>query len=144
MGIVTEEKIELKKKWLKRFRKNQSCICRLEQKLLDKDERINSIKSSNFSGMPRGSTPITIEDLISDKMDLEKRIARLKNKGKKYKDEILEAIDSLDDPRLCDVLESYCIECMSMLDIADSEGYTERYVYSLYQKAISILTENEQ
>ena len=144
MGIVTEEKIKQKKKWLKRFRKNQSCIIRLEKKLRDKDEQIKKIKSSNFSGMPRGSTPVTIEDLVSDKIDLEKRIERLKNKGKIFKDEILEEIDSLDDPRLCDVLESYCIDCLSIDDICDKEGYTERYVYSLYQKAISLLAESEQ
>ena len=136
------QEIKKKKRSLKRYRNNLACIGRLEEKLTLLDERIKSVKSPNYSGMPRGGTPITIEELISDKVDLEKRIKRLKDKGKKYKDQILEEIDSLEDLRYCEVLEAYFIECMSISDIAEEMGYTDRYIYDLYKNAVQELTFN--
>jgi predicted DNA-binding protein YlxM (UPF0122 family) len=94
--------------------------------------------------MPRGSNPVDIADLISDKTDLEDRIARLKKKGKKLKAEILEAIDSLDDTRYCDVLEGFCIDCKSIDEIAEEIGYSPRWVYDLYSEAIEELIRSEK
>ena len=138
------QEIVKKKRYLKRYRKNIACINRLEEKLYLLDERIKSVKSPSLSGMPRGSVPVTIDELISDKLELEKRIARLKKKSKNIKSEILEEIDSLDDPRYCEILEAYFIECLSIEDIAEREMYTTRHVYRLYDKAVSILALNRQ
>ena len=132
--------IESKKRFLKRYRKNYNCIVRLEEKLNLLDVKISSVKSPNFSGMPRGGQPVSIDDMISDKLDLEKRIKRLKEKGKRLKNEILEEIDSLDDPRYVAVLEGFFIDCLSMEDIAENEGYTVRHVYNLYHDAVIALT----
>ena len=82
METISRQDIELKKKFLKRYKKNLNCIARLEEKLNTLTDRIESTKSPNFSGMPRGSNPVDIADLISDKTDLENRIARLKKKVK--------------------------------------------------------------
>ena len=60
------QEIERKKRSLKRYKKNIACINRLEDKLKALDARITSVKSPNYSGMPRGGTPITSEDLLSD------------------------------------------------------------------------------
>ena len=97
-----------------------------------------------MSGMPRGGVPVTESDMIADKMDLENRIKRLKVKSKNLKSEILEEIDSLDDPRHVAVLEGFFIDCLSMEDIAENEGYTVRHVYSLYHDAVRSLTVNSQ
>ena len=94
--------------------------------------------------MPRGGVPVTMDDLLSDKTDLENRIKRLKEKSKKLKSEILEEIDSLDEPRYIAVLEGFFIDCLSMEDIAENEGYTVRHIYSLYHDAIRALTLNKQ
>lgn len=134
------QEIEHKKRYLKRYRKNCSCIDRLEEKLNLLDERIKSVKSPNMSGMPRGGTPVTIEELLSDKIELEERIKRLKRKGRNLKNEILEEVDSLEDPRYCEVLEAYFIECKTIAEIAEEMGYTERYLYDLYRGAIERLT----
>ena len=130
------------KRFLKRYKKNLRCIDRLEEKLVALDERIKSVKSPSLSGMPRGGTPVTVSELLSDKIDLEKRIERLKAKGKNLKNEILEEIDSLEDPRYCEVLEAYFIDCKSIEDIADEMGYTDRYIYDLYKDAVKELTFN--
>ena len=142
-GIDVQE-IAKKKRYLKRYKKNIACISRLELKLALLDERIKSVKSPSLSGMPRGGIPVTIEDMLSDKLDLEDRIKRLKKKSKRFKAEILEEIDSLDDPRYCEILESFFIDCISIEDIAENEGYTVRHTYRLYNEAVKLLAVNRQ
>lgn len=145
MDDHTVQEIEKrKKKSLKRYRKNLACIKRLEEKLVILDERITAVKSPSLSGMPRGGTPVTLADLVSDKVDLEKRIERLKAKGKKLKSEIYEEIDSLEDSRYCEVLEAHFIEGLTFESIAEEMGYTERHVYTLYSEAISLLAISDQ
>ena len=136
------QEIKNKKRSLKRFKNNRACIDRLEEKLLVLDERIKSVKSPNYSGMPRGGTPVTIAELLSDKVDLEKRIARLKDKNKKVKDQIVEEIDSLEDPRYIEILEAFFIECMSIDEIAEDMGYSVRWTYDLYSEAVEALAFN--
>ena len=132
--------IEKKKRSLRRYKRNLACIDRLERKLGLLNSRILSIKSSNLSGMPRGGTPVTLDDLLSDKEDIEDRIKRLKKKSKSLKRSILEEIDDLEDPRYCEILEAYFIECKRMEDIAEDMGYTERHIYELYKDALTALT----
>lgn len=128
-----------KKRFLKRYKKTRSRIARLEEKLSVLEERITTIKAPNYSGMPRGGTPVTVEDLILDKTELEKRIAKLKENARDLKHEILEEIDTLEDPRHCEVLESYFIDCLSIEDTADVLGYSVRHVYTLYKEAINLI-----
>lgn len=138
------QEIEKKKRSLKRYKKNLACIRRLEEKLALLDERIKSVKSPSLSGMPRGGVPVTTEDLIADKMELEERIKRLNRKKSSLKSQILEEIDSLEDPRYCEILEAFFIDCLSLDDIADKEGYTVRHVYRLYSEAVTQLALNRQ
>lgn len=132
------------KRWLKRYKRNVDCIDRLENKLKQIDDRMTSIKSPNLSGMPRGGVPVTIEELLSDKLDLEHRIEKLKKKGRIYKTEILEEIDALDDPRYCEVLESFLIDCIPLDDVAENEGYTIRHIYRLYSEAVEAIAFKRQ
>lgn len=138
------QEIERKKRSLKRYKKKRACVDRLEEKLSLLDDRIKSIKTPSLSGMPRGGQPITIDELMSDKMDLEKRIARLKEKSDNLKCEILEEIDTLDDVRYVEILESFFIDCIDLEDIADNEGYTVRHVYRLYSEAVTKLALTNQ
>jgi DNA-directed RNA polymerase specialized sigma subunit len=94
--------------------------------------------------MPRGGVPVTIDDLLSDKMDLEDRIKRLKEKSREYKAEVCEEIDSINDPRYCEILEAHFINGKSLGDIAEELGYTERHIYKLYREAINSLSVSSQ
>ena len=132
--------IENKKNSLKRYRKNLACLARLEEKLKVLDERIKSVRSPNYSGMPRGSTPITTEDLLADKEELETRVKRLRSRSRKLKLEILAEIDTLEDDRYCEILEAHFIDGYTLEKVADIMGYTERHIYSLYKKALVNLT----
>lgn len=129
-----------KKRYLRRYRKNIACIERLEKKLVLLDNRIIGLKSPNLSGMPRGGVPVTIDDLLSDKLDLENRIKRLKAKSRGLKNEICEEIDSLEDPTNCEILEAFFIDGKSFEKIAEDLGYTERRVIARYSEAIRILS----
>lgn len=134
---------ERMKKWLKRYRKSLLCVARLERKLEDLDERMCAIKSPDYSGMPKGGgTPITIDDILHDKVELEKRIRKLKAKSEKYKAETLEVIDTLDDPVHSAILEGYLVDCLSLDAVAENEGYSVRHIYREYEKAVEVLTEN--
>lgn len=137
------EEIEKKKRHLKKYKKNIACINRLEEKLLTLEAKIKSIKSPNYSGMPRGGIPVTIEELIADKIELEKRIRKLKDRKNNLRDIILDEIDSLEDVRYCEILEAFFIECVPLEEIADREGYTVRHVYRLYSEAVTELALNK-
>lgn len=129
-----------KKIFLKRYKKNVALIDRLYNKVEILDRRSETVKSPNYSGMPRGGTPITAFDLKDEKNDLLARIDRLKKKGEIYKSEILEVIDNLDDTRYAEVLESYFIDCKDLSEIAEEMGYSIRHVKSLYSKGIDSIT----
>ena len=133
---MRDEIIEKKKKWLYRYRNNSEKISRIQDKLLTLEARITSIKSPNYSGMPRGSSPVTISDLLSDKEELEKRIERLEETGRKYRREILEAIDTLEDSKHADVLERWFILGYSADQIGEAIGYSTRYIFVLYSDAL--------
>jgi DNA-directed RNA polymerase specialized sigma subunit len=144
MEISTIEKaIEKKKKFLKRYKRNLACIDRLKIKLQNLDIKIKSAKSPNYSGMPRGGVPVTIEELLSDKVDLELRIEKLKSKKSDLKNKVLEEIDNLEDDRYVEVLESFFIDCKTHAEIAEDMGYQERHVIRLYSEAIRVLVDND-
>lgn len=136
------QEIEIKKRSLKRYGKSKDCLERLKEKLYILDSKIKSVRSPNLSGMPRGGTPVTVEDMIADKEELENRIETLSLKTRQLKSEILKEIDSLEDERYCDVLESHFIDLLSFETIAENMGYSERYIYTLYKEALVILTKN--
>ncbi len=147
-GTIMEDleikEIEKKKRSLKRYKKNRALVNRLEEKLNLLDNRITSLRSPKVSDMPRGGTPITTEDLVSDKIELEERIERLKTKGKKLRSEILEEIDTLDEVKHAEILEMFFIDCMNPEDIAEAIPCNIRTVYRLYSEGVRLLTLNEQ
>ena len=135
-----DEIIRKKKIFLKRYRKNQELIERLNFKVYDYDDRLAKMRTSKFSDMPRGGVPtVTIEDLIDEKNETLERIKRLTKKGKSIRSEILSKIDDLDSARHADILEAFCIDCMSFREIAEEKGYSERHVIAIYTKAIKLI-----
>lgn len=127
---------ERKKRYLKRYKRNLALINRLENKLVDLNERLYKIKSTNYSSMPKGSKPVEVSDLISDKDELVARITRLKQKGKKLKAETLDIIDELEDIRYAEIFESFFIDCKSFEEIAEDMGYSTRHIERMYKEAL--------
>ena len=74
MSELESQELNRKKRFLKRYRKNRVLISRLKNKVSSLDERIRGMRSPVLSDMPRGGTPVTKEDLIAEKMEIEERI----------------------------------------------------------------------
>lgn len=141
MTDIEIQDTELKKRYLKRYRKNRALINRLKLKIANLDDRMKSIRSPGFSDMPRGGTPITKEDITAEKVDIERRIQRLEAKGKIIKTEILDIIDEVEDPRYAEILESFLIDCKDFEDIAEDCGYSVRHIERLYRDSIRAVVE---
>lgn len=125
-----------KRRYLKRYRKSIAKIDRLKDRLFEIDEKINKIKSPNFSGMPKGGTPPTLAEMISDKIELEERIKRQEQKSEQIRREILFIIDDLEDELQSEVLEYFFIKLNDLSDIAEKLGYSERYIASVYSAGV--------
>lgn len=133
------QEVKNKKRFLKRYKKHNVRLARLEEKLITLNEQIKSVRTPKLSGMPRGGVPITIEDLIADKEMLEERISNMKSLRLSLKKDILKEIDTLEDVRYAEVLEMYFIDCLSFDDIAEELGYDTRHILRLYKQGIEQL-----
>lgn len=135
---------ERKKRYLKRYKRNLAVIERLEEKLQMIEERISVVRSPGLSGMPRGGKPVTCEDVIEEKVDLERRIKRLKTKGAVIRREILDVIDDLENVHQAEVLESFLIDDLTFDEIARNMDYSKRHVIRLYTEGIDAIALNNQ
>ena len=140
MDDKTRRELERRKQYLKRYKRNCTLVNRLEKRLVELDERLYAVRSVVISDMPRGGAARELSDIISDKQELEERINRLVTNGRKYRTEILELIDKLDNSNYAEVLEAFFIDCKDFGQIAEGMGYTERYVIKLYSLAILALS----
>ena len=132
--------MERRKHFLKRYKRNCALVNRLENRLVELDERLYSVRSITITDMPRGGASRELSDIISDKQELEDRINRLVSVGREYRAQILALIDRLDDPRYAEVLEAFFIDCKDFEQIAEGMGYTERHVIKIYSRAIMALS----
>ena len=131
-------KVELEKKnYLMRYRKNREAVRRLERKMVELDQQCCRTKSQNMTGMPRGGTPVSIEEMIGDKEEIAQRIERLKAKGRTIRAEILSTIDDMENTRYAEVLEAFFVDCKEFEEIANEKGFNKRHVIRLYTEAIN-------
>lgn len=128
-----------KKAWLNRYANQVRGIERLENKREILEERITSVRSPTLSGLPRGGTPITIEDLIADKLEIEDRILRLKDKARRVRREILDAIDDIEEVNLCEVMEGRYILLQSPEDLAESMGFNTRHIWRILSQGVEAI-----
>ena len=136
MNFKDSESIRAEKRFLKRYIKNEACRKRLEEKVATLENRMKGLKAVTISDMPRGGSPISLEDLLIQKEELLERINRVKKKSDKYRKEILAEIDQLDDEREVEILESYYLEDKDIVDIAIEIGYHEKTVGNIFHSAI--------
>ena len=132
------------KYYLKRYKKNKEMISWLRKRLVSLSSRIEGLKSPGISDMPRGGEHKSKEDLIAEKVDIERRIGRLEAKGKQLRTETLDLIDNLDNFHEAEVLERYLIDCEDFDVIADDMKFSERHVVRLYTSAVGKITAMRQ
>lgn len=129
--------IKSKKDWLYRYKKNQLKIMQLKNKLSVYDERILKCKTVNYGNTSCKNNRISYDDLLVEKIDLENRIKKLDERGKRYKKEIINAIDNMDDCRYSEILEYWFINMYSPERISQEMGYSTRHIVRLYSEAIN-------
>lgn len=136
---VVQDNVELKakKEYLYRYKRGKNYIDRLEDRLELLTAKIESVNSPKYSDVKvDGWVHKSIDERILDKMELEKRINKLKEDNNIIKYEIYEAIDSLMDERLAECLELLTIKCMSAEDSADYMYISHRQFMRIYKKAL--------
>ena len=125
------------KYYLKRYKKNREMIKWLRKRLVSLSSRIEGLKSPGISDMPRGGEHKNKEDLIAEKVDIERRIEKFKARGARFRREIIDVIDTLDNCHEAEVLERYLIDCEEFDEIAAAMGFSERHVVRLYTSAVT-------
>ncbi len=136
---MSDKEIKEKKKWLNRYSKLLEVETSLKNRLESLEDKPQGLRSSNFNGMPRGSLPVTMEDLIVDKAEIKTRIDKIHKRLIVYKCEILDTIYTLDEPKLIEVLELKYIYCRSVEEIAKELKHNKRHIQRLYAKALESL-----
>lgn len=130
-----------KKHFLMRYRRNIAKINRLTTLIYILDEEIKSIKCVKYDQeLQKGGKPA--ENKVNKKIDYEIRLSNIKETTEKYKREITECIDNLEDIRFIDILEKYFIDCYDMEEIATELNYSLRYTRYLYSQALEHITLN--
>lgn len=134
--MIQDEEVQRKKNYFRRYRKSKEQIARLESKYNALVDRMEKVKTSTYTDQPRGGVPVTIDEMISDKMGLEERIKKLYIRSLNIKRELLAVIDSLEDSKYSEILESYFIDLWDFETIADNMGYNTRHIIRLYSNAL--------
>jgi hypothetical protein len=128
---------QIKHAWLNRYIIKKRRIDGLYKRLRDLKEE-SSIRAVQMTGLPgaKRDTSLTEEQALKS-LELQERIQSLEKKARVCRAEILEAIDSLDNPKQADILEKHFILDQSLASIANDMNYTERHTIRLYSTAVS-------
>lgn len=131
------EQIEiLAKQFFSRYYFNRQNVQRLHERLFLIEDKMRNVRSPKISDEPRGGTPLTMEELIVKKSELEERIQNLQNEGAEIRHELTGVIDHLQNAQQAEILEMRFLDCLDFDTIADRTGYTLRHVLRLYKGAL--------
>lgn len=128
---------QIKHAWLNRYIIKKRRIDGLYKRLRALKDG-SSIRAVQMTGLPgaKRDTSLTEEQALKS-LELQERIQSLEKKARVCRSEILEAIDSLDNPKQADILEKHFILDQSLASIANDMNYTERHTIRLYSTAVS-------
>lgn len=130
--MVEEDIFEKRKQFLRRYRPKLRQIKRLENKLHEIDDRIESMHGVQLTGMPGGGLSRDVSDDLARREELENRINRLLKGSKTIKVEILNCIDHLDNSTQSNILEMFFIDDIQLDTVAETLGFSIRQVKRLY------------
>lgn len=134
-----KEETKCNKRYLNRYRRYMKRVDKLEEKLYQIDNQLQGLKSQQITDMPRGGTPLTLDDMLVKKEETEHRIQNLLDMSKEIRYEVFDCIDTLEDDRFAEVLECYFIDRMTFEEIAEHKNYSVRHVGYLYGRGIELV-----
>lgn len=127
------EKVDLKN-WLKRYSRIKEIIDWLQGRLFDVEDRLEALGSAES-----GREWAEANDLEESRLELRARIEKLRIRGQKYRMEIAELIDRVEDIRYIKILEYKYLDCEDVDTIAELTGSTAVSVSQTYTKAIAAI-----
>ena len=139
MEMIKQTTTQDVKNVLYQYKRVIRMIKHLNTKINNINDKIISIKSGKISDMPKGGVPVTVEDMVSDKVDLEKRKKRFEVIAKQKKEIVQSYIDTVYSPKHNDLLMMYYINDMSIEQIAKQAVYSVRHTWRLYYEAIEMV-----
>lgn len=130
---------EKTKKILGRYKKLLRMAETLDRQARELGDRAETTESKKISDMPRGGKHATMEDLLAEKADLERRRDGLLKKAEEEKTKVQQYIDSVESERHNHLLYGLYLQDKSVEEIADAEGYSVRQEWRIYKEAHRIV-----
>lgn len=128
-----------KKRFLDQFYWISKELENLEEKLKKITIKIEAIKTTNFSSMPKGGAHQDITDLLAQKEKYQLQLAKKMTKIENIRTDIEASIDTLEDSRLRLILRYKYLENHSYKEIAVDLRKSERHIRRLHDIAIRII-----
>ena len=126
---------EKTKKILGRYKKLLRMAETLDRQARELGDRAETTGSKKISDMPRGGKHATMEDLLAEKADLERRRDGFLKKAEKEKTKVQQYIDRVESERHNHLLYGLYLQDKSVEEIADAEGYSVRQEWRIYKEA---------
>lgn len=139
--LTKEEKAKkIKIKLLKQVYWDEKDLKRLEDKLEKITIKIESIRSSNISSMPKSSgLAQDISDLLGQQEEYQSLLIKKIMKLEKSRQKAEASIDTLEDSRLKLILNYVYLEDMTFKEIAVDLRKSERHIRRLHDIAIRLM-----
>lgn len=132
------------KEFLNQVKAIKKSISEKEKKLAFLEEMKSSISGTQIGGehnSTRNTEPAFVRR-TDEKLLLEEEIRREKELLEQVSAELKNKIACVDDVRECRILWYRHVKCLTWKEIAEKLGYTERWIFNLYDKAIISFEKN--
>lgn len=135
-----EKEKKAKIKLLKQVYWDEKNLKRLQEKLEKITIKIESIRSSNISSMPKSSgLAQDISDLLGQQEEYQSLIIKKIMKLEKSRQKAESSIDTLEDSRLKLILSCVYLEDMTFKEVAVDLRKSERHIRRLHDIAIRLM-----
>lgn len=135
-----EKEKQAKIKLLKQVYWDEKNLKRLQEKLEKITIKIESIRSSNISSMPKSSGLVQdISDLLGQQEEYQSLIIKKIMKLEESRQKAESSIDTLEDSRLKLILNYVYLEDMTFKEIAVDLRKSERHIRRLHDIAIRLM-----
>ncbi len=135
-----EKEKKTKIKLLKQVYWDEKNLKRLQEKLEKITIKIESIRSSNISSMPKSSgLAQDISDLLGQQEEYQSLIIKKIMKLEKSRQKAESSIDTLEDSRLKLILNCVYLEDMTFKEVAVDLRKSERHIRRLHDIAIRLM-----
>ena len=139
MEIMKQTTTQEVKNVLYQYKRALRMIKHLNAKIMTINEKMVSTKSGKITDMPKGGVPITVDDMLADKDDLEKRKKRFEMIAKQKKEIVQTYIDTVYSPKHNDLLTMYYIKDLTIEDIAKQMPCSIRHAWRLFYESIDMV-----